>query len=138
MVSCNKRVQHSNWLAGFATDQTNSSDHKPSFNRKTNSGVRFAYSDAKTTCPFRARTQTPARNFPETKTLFSSCQQVRRVQQCLGQTPSSTHSSRVLCSRYTIASMFLSLTFIPRFINSFFGGRERINQTIFKEKAYCI
>lgn len=32
--------------------------------------VRFAYLDAKPTCPFRARTQTPARNFPETKTIL--------------------------------------------------------------------
>lgn len=58
---------------------------------------------------------------------FSSCQQVRRVQQYLEQTPPSARFSRVLCSRYTIASNVPVAYFYPQIINFFLGGKNQPN-----------
>lgn len=137
MVPCNKRVQDSNLLAGFATDQTNCSDHKPSFNHKMNSCVRSAYSDAKTHLSIQGKNS-------------NSCKKLSRNQNTFQFTSASQKSPTMSGANASIRSFLQSSLesihhclnvpityFIPRFINSFFGGGKESTKLYSKKKPIC-
>lgn len=86
-----------------------------------------------TTCPFRARAQTLARNFPETKMILVHTS-IRRVQHNVEPLPSSV--SRALCCPHTITSTFLPLTCPQDDQWGFWGGGVRITQSPCKGKPY--
>lgn len=136
MVSCNKRVQDSNLSAGFATDHKLCSDHKPSFNQNEVSR-KICIFRCKTHLSIQGKNSNSCKKLSRNQNNFSSCQQVRRVQQYLEQTPPSAQFSRVLCSRYTIASNVPVTYFYPQIINFFWWGKES-TKLYSKKSPICI
>lgn len=131
MVSCHQRVQDRNLSAGLpaANETLSMSQTKCESHTKTLWNICMFRCK---TWPFRARTQTLARNFPETKMILVHAS-IRRVQHNLEPPPPSV--SRALCCAHTMTSMFLPLPRAPRRSTGFFWG-VRINQTLCKVKPY--
>lgn len=76
--------------------------------------VRFAYLDAKPTCPFRARTQTPARNFPETKIILVHVSKSEESSNIWSKRLHPLSSPEFSVVDTPLPQMFPSLTFTPR------------------------
>lgn len=137
MVSCNKspRQQLVSWFCNRSNKLC--SDHEPSFNHKMKCRVRFAYLDAKKHLSVQGKNSNSCKKPSRNQNNFSSCQQVRGVQQYLEQTSPSARFSRVLCSQYTIASSVPVTYFYPQIISFFFGGEES-NKLYSKKSPICI
>jgi len=97
--------------------------------------LRWARSDAKPARPPRARTQTPAGNFPETKTISVRVSESGEPSEVWRQRLHPLASPELSAVSAPLPHVLLSPTLTPR-LETFLGGEGRINLNISKEKPY--
>lgn len=120
MVSCHQRVQDRKLSAGFAAPNQPLSTSQTKCQPHTDTAWNICMFRCKT-CPFRARTPTPARNFPATKMIlvYASISRVQHNLETLPPEPCAVHTPALPCSCHLLVP--------PDYQQGFFGGKNQPN-----------